>query len=151
MATMNSTHTINIGYFMTTGTWDPGSKTSKLDVNIDPALLQRFLVLAVNNQLSDLANNIDEQDKSQFAIMQADLTQWKNALNDYSETQLIALIRFFTLIEMALPEWAAGAKSPVISINKILKSRGHKLEKDMLLWIKQNSDNRFIPNGSPLL
>ena len=58
---------------------------------------------------------------------------------------------FFTLIEMALPEWAAGAKSPVISINKILKSRGHKLEKDMLLWIKQNSDNRFIPNGSPLL
>jgi len=136
---------------MTTGTWDPGSKTSKLDVNIDPALLQRFLVLAVNNQLSDLANNIDEQDKSQFAIMQADLTQWKNALNDYSETQLIALIRFFTLIEMALPEWAAGAKSPVISINKILKSRGHKLEKEMLLWIKQNSDNRFIPNGAPLL
>ncbi|MEZ7985017.1 MAG: hypothetical protein QMB64_04230, partial [Pseudomonadales bacterium] len=99
----------------------------------------------------DLANNIDEQDKSQFAIMQADLTQWKNALNDYSETQLIALIRFFTLIEMALPEWAAGAKSPVISINKILKSRGHKLEKEMLLWIKQNSDNRFIPNGAPLL
>ena len=136
---------------MTTGTWDPGSKTSKLDVNIDPALLQRFLVLAENNQLSDLANNIDEQDKSQFAIMQADLTQWKNALNDYSETQLIALIRFFTLIEMALPEWAAGAKSPVISINKILKSRGHKLEKEMLLWIKQNSDNRFIPNGAPLL
>ncbi|HAB56369.1 MAG TPA: hypothetical protein DCE61_08455 [Cellvibrionales bacterium] len=136
---------------MTTGTWDPGSKTSKLDVNIDPALLQRFLVLAENNQLSDLANNIDEQDKLQFAIMKADLTQWKNALNDYSETQLIALIRFFTLIEMALPEWAAGAKSPVISINKILKSRGHKLEKDMLLWIKQNSDNRFIPNGSPLL
>ncbi|MDB4453458.1 hypothetical protein N9123_00875 [Pseudomonadales bacterium] len=136
---------------MTTGTWDPGSKTSKLDVNIDLALLQRFLVLAENNQLSDLANNIDEQDKLQFAIMKADLTQWKNALNDYSETQLIALIRFFTLIEMALPEWAAGAKSPVISINKILKSRGHKLEKDMLLWIKQNSDNRFIPNGSPLL
>ncbi|HAW15052.1 MAG TPA: hypothetical protein DCW37_07610 [Cellvibrionales bacterium] len=136
---------------MTTGTWDPGSKTSKLDVNINPALLQRFLVLAENNQLSDLANNIDEQDKLQFAIMKADLTQWKNALNDYSETQLIALIRFFTLIEMALPEWAAGAKSPVISINKILKSRGHKLEKDMLLWIKQNSDNRFIPNGSPLL
>lgn len=136
---------------MTTGTWDPGSKTSKLDVNIDPALLQRFLVLAENNQLSDLANNIDEQDKSQFAIMQADLTQWKNALNDHHETQLIALICFFTLIEMALPEWAAGAKSPVISINKILKSRGHKLEKEMLLWIKQNSDNRFIPNGAPLL
>ena len=103
---------------MTTGTWDPSSKTSKLDVNIDPALLQRFLVLAVNNQLSDLANNIDEQDKSQFAIMQADLTQWKNALNDYNETQLIALIRFFTLIEMALPEWAAGASHRLLALIK---------------------------------
>ena len=136
---------------MTTGTWDPSSKASTLSVSIDSALLQRFLLLAENDQLSDLANNIDEQDRSQFALMQADLTAWKNALTDYNEAQLIALIRFFTLVEMALPEWAAGAKSPVISINKILKSRGHKLDKAMLLWIKQNSDNRFIPNGSPLL
>jgi hypothetical protein len=136
---------------MTTGTWDPSSNTSKLDVSIDEALLQRFLGMAENDQLSNLATLMDEQDKSQFAIMQADLTQWKTALNDYNEAQLIALIRFFTMVEMALPEWAAGAKSPVISINKILKSRGHKLEKEMLLWIKKNSDNRFIPNGSPLL
>ena len=136
---------------MTTGTWDPSSKASTLDVSIDPALLQRFLVLAENDQLSDLEKQIDKPDRSQFSIMQADLTAWKKALNDYSEAQLIALIRFFTLVEMALPEWTAGAKSPVISINKILKSRGHKLDKAMLLWIKQNSDNRFIPNGSPLL
>ncbi|MDG1293452.1 MAG: hypothetical protein P8O99_05025 [Pseudomonadales bacterium] len=136
---------------MSTGTWDPSSNASKLDISIDPALIQRFLLLAENNQLNDLAAQISEQDRSQFGIMQADLAQWKNVLNDYSEAQLIALIRFFTLVEMALPEWAAGAKSPVISINKILKSRGLKLEKEMLLWIKQNSDNRFIPNGSPLL
>jgi len=136
---------------MTTGTWDPSSKASTLDVSIDPALLQRFLVLAENDQLSDLEKQIDKPDRSQYSIMQADLTAWKKALNDYSEAQLIALIRFFTLVEMALPEWTAGAKSPVISINKILKRRGHKLDKAMLLWIKQNSDNRFIPNGSPLL
>ena len=136
---------------MSTGTWDPSSNASKLDISIDPALIQRFLLLAENNQLNDLAAQISEQDRSQFGIMQADLAQWKDALNDYNEAQLIALIRFFTLVEMALPEWAAGAKSPVISINKILKSRGLKLEKEILLWIKQNSDNRFIPNGSPLL
>ena len=136
---------------MSTGTWDPSSNASQLDISIDPALIQRFLLLAENNQLNDLAAQISEQDRSEFGIMQADLAQWKDALNDYNEAQLIALIRFFTLVEMALPEWAAGAKSPVISINKILKSRGLKLEKEILLWIKQNSDNRFIPNGSPLL
>ena len=140
---------------MSTGTWDPSSNTSKLDINIDPAsladLLKRFLALAENNQLGDLMIQMSEQDKSQFAIMQADLALWQNALSDYSEAQLIALIQFFTIVEMALPEWVAGAKSPVISINKILKSRGHKLDREMLMWIKQNSDNRFIPNGSPLL
>ena len=140
---------------MSTGTWDPSSNTSKLDINIDPAsladLLKRFLALAENNQLNDLATQMSEQDKSQFAIMQADLALWQNTLSDYSEAQLIALIQFFTIVEMALPEWVAGAKSPVISINKILKSRGHKLDREMLIWIKQNSDNRFIPNGSPLL
>ena len=140
---------------MSTGTWDPSSNTSKLDINIDPAsladLLKRFLALAENNQLNDLATQMSEQDKSQFAIMQADLALWQNTLSDYSEAQLIALIQFFTIVEMALPEWVAGAKSPVISINKILKSQGHKLDREMLMWIKQNSDNRFIPNGSPLL
>jgi hypothetical protein len=152
MTGSNNEHSNSItGYFMTTGTWDPSSNSSKLDISIDPALIQRFLNLAENDRLSDLASQIDKQDRSQFAIMQADLAQWKIVLNDYSEVQLIALVRFFTLVEMALPEWTAGAKSPVISINKILKSRGHKLEKEMLLWIKKNSDNRFIPNGSPLL
>ena len=140
---------------MSTGTWDPSSNTSKLDINIDPAsladLLKRFLALAENNQLGDLTTQLSEQDKSQFAIMQADFSLWQNTLSDYSEAQLIALIQFFTIVEMALPEWVAGAKSPVISINKILKSRGHKLDREMLIWIKQNSDNRFIPNGSPLL
>ena len=140
---------------MSTGTWDPSSNTSKLVINIDPAsladLLKRFLALAENSQLGDLTTQMSEQDKSQFAIMQADLSLWQNTLSDYSEAQLIALIQFFTIVEMALPEWVAGAKSPVISINKILKSRGHKLDREMLMWIKQNSDNRFIPNGSPLL
>ena len=82
--------------------------------------------------------------------MQADTPSWQTALADHSDEHLIALIRFFTVVEMQLPNWVGGAKSPVISINKVLRSRGQKLDRDMLLWIKANSDNRFIPNGSPL-
>lgn len=137
---------------MTTGTWDPSNNNDgKVNASINPDLIQRFLALAESDQLTDLAPQISAEDQSQFVVMKADLTQWKSVLANYTEEQLIALIRFFTLIEMALPEWAAGASSPVISINKILKSRGHKLDKEMLLWLKENSDNRFIPNGSPLL
>jgi hypothetical protein len=28
-----------------------------------------------------------------------------------------------------------------------LRQRGEKLSRDMLLWIRANTDNRFIPNG----
>ena len=86
----------------------------------------------------------------QYAIMQATPDAWQQALADVSDDDLLALIRFFTVVEMKLPQWEGGAQSPVISINRLLKSRGSKLDREMLLWIKANSDNRFIPNGSPL-
>ncbi len=134
---------------MTTGSWDPDSKKSASNITVDGELLRRLLTIAEGPDLMQLETQMSEQDQKQNAIMQADLTAWQSALGDYSDEQLIALIRFFTLVEMKLGHWVGGAKSPVIYINKILRSRGSKLDKEMLLWIKQHSDNRFIPNGSP--
>ncbi len=62
--------------------------------------------------------------------------------------QLLHLVRFFTLAEMQLSGWEAGAESPVIWIVKTLRRRKSPPSKDLLLWIKANSDNRFIPNGA---
>ena len=135
---------------MTTGSWDPSTQTSSIDVSIDPALLNRFIALVQADAIGDLRSSMSEEDKRQNSLMQADTPSWQTALADHSDEHLIALIRFFTVVEMQLPNWVGGAKSPVISINKLLRSRGQKLDRDMLLWIKANSDNRFIPNGSPL-
>jgi len=133
---------------MTTGAWDPKTKATVQQVAIDAGLLQRLLALAESDQLDDLASTMRADDQRQQAIMQAAQSQWHEALRDYSNEQLLALMRFFTVVEMQLSHWVGGAKSPVIAINALLKQRGVKLDKAMLLWMRENSHNRFIPNGA---
>ena len=135
---------------MSTGYWDPNSKQSDSANAIDAALLQRLLALGEAENIGDLATQMSAQDQHQSAIMHADHSQWQAALADYDEQQLIALIRFFTVVESQLSDWVGGGHSPVISIHRILKQRGGQLDREMLLWIKQNSSNRFLPNGAVL-
>ena len=99
---------------MTTGSWDPDSKKSASNISIDSELLARLLTIAEGPDLMQLETLMSEQDQQQNAIMQADLAAWQSALGDYSDEQLIALIRFFTLVEMKLGHWVGGAKAPVI-------------------------------------
>ena len=70
-------------------------------------------------------------------------------VNSFPDDVIIDLIQFFTLAEMAYPEWGAGEKSPVIYLVKILKSRGVFCV-ELRKWIKNNSDNRYLPYGSVL-
>jgi hypothetical protein len=51
---------------------------------------------------------------------------------------------------MQIPGCSVGAKSPVITLHRMLKQRGAKLGHDDLAWIKEHSDYRFIPNGPVL-
>lgn len=133
---------------MTIESWSPTSNSS--GKTVDTQLLQRFLNIANNNQLDDLNEVLSDEEKQQSGIMHADQAAWEKAVKMLDNDQLIALIRFFTLAEEQLSGWHAGSESPVIAINQVLKSRGHKLDRDLLMWIRQNSTNRFIPNGAIL-
>ena len=62
---------------------------------------------------------------------------------------LIALIRFFTLAEQELPGWEAGSKSPAIACARELRLRG-RYPADLTAWIRDHTDNRFLPYGSLL-
>ena len=135
---------------MITGAWDPDKKTTHQEVVIDAALLDRLLKLALQSSLEDLPNAMSPEDQQCNAIMLAGQSAWDAALKDYTAAELIALIKFFTLAEMQLPSWVGGSQSPVIAITAQLKRRGVKLERELLLWIRKNSNNRFIPNGAIL-
>lgn len=133
---------------MTIGAWTPESGVK--NKQLDQQFLHRCVTIANSEALNRLDETLSEQEKSDASIMHAEQELWNTALADFDNDQLIGLIRFFTIAEMQLSGWQAGSESPVIAINQLLKSRGTKLDKDMLLWIRQNSSNRFIPNGAIL-
>lgn len=131
---------------MTIGSWDP---TTTETFTISNKILEKFAQLANSNQLTDLNDQLSSEEIQQQApIMRLDFQNWQNAVPDSDAQTLIALIRFFTIAEQQLSGWEGLEKSPVIYLNKLLKLRKEPLDKDMLLWIRANSNNRFLPNGA---
>ncbi len=135
---------------MSTETWSPEVKPAK-PTEIQQQWLMQFIQYSENDQLEEIDMLIPGEDQKVVSgLMQLGLDNWQPAVNAYSVEQIIHLIRFFTLAETKLPDCEAGDKSPVISLGKVLKSRGLRIEKDLLLWIRANSNNRFLPHGSIL-
>ena len=132
---------------MNTKIWDPENKKKS---NIDNGLLDQFIQIVRNCEESNIKNHLTDVEKNKFYILRISDDIWLQSLNDFDNADLLDLIKFFTLIEMQLDDWISGENSPVIKINKILKKRGIKLDQQMLLWIKKNSSNRYIPNGKIL-
>ena len=80
--------------------------------------------------------------------MTLDKTHWFDKKEQLSSTEITLLIKFFTLAEMQFTQWTAEEKSPVIWLTKVLRQKGEALDKELLLWIKTHSDNKFLPHGA---
>ena len=135
---------------MSLGSWDPQAEQSTTDFHIDSEVLHFFIGLSEHNQLDQLSTQLSaEQQQLQAKLMQLTKDDWFNVISPFSDEQLEHLICFFTLAEK-LPGWEAGEKSPVIWLGKMLKQRGTGINRDLVLWIKANSSNQYLPHG-PLL
>ena len=132
---------------MTTKVWEPENKKES---TIDNGLLDKFIQIIRNCEAGNIKRYLTDVEKNKFYILRLSDEIWLQSLNDFDNSELLDLIKFFTLVEMQLDDWISGENSPVIKINKILKKRGIKLDHEMLLWIKKNSSNRYIPNGKIL-
>ena len=134
---------------MTIGSWDPNKKTTTANDEVNSELLACFIA-ATKKLPCELNTILPKEQLQQSQIIEASASAWQIAINEFSNKELVLLIQFFTVVEAQLPAWTAGPKSPAILINRELRRRGEKLNKEILLWIKDNTDNRFIPNGSPI-
>jgi hypothetical protein len=136
---------------MTLGSWNPEDGSESLVYSLDPTALAHCAAFAAAGnwtalpawEKATLPNNASQ-------MMKLDSAQWHPLLDNLDDATLLNLVRFFTVAEQQLPHWHGGDKSPVIWIARLLKKRGTPLSRDMVLWIKGNSDNRFLPNG-PIL
>ena len=60
---------------------------------------------------------------------------WTPLIANESDARLVQLAKFFTVAEMRLPGWEAGAHSPVIAIVAELRRR-RAYPKELTAWIK---------------
>lgn len=136
---------------MSLGSWNPEDGTETLAYQVDAGVLARCAAFAAAGHWTTLpAWEKDNLPANACQMMKLDAAQWHKVLEPLDETTLLDLVRFFTVAEQQLPHWHGGDKSPVIWIARHLKKQGKPLTRDMVLWIKGNSDNRFLPNG-PIL
>lgn len=136
---------------MSLGSWNPADGSETLVYRIDRDVLDRCAAFAAHGHWTTLPT-WEKESLPATACQMMKLTgeQWQPTIDHLDEATLLDLVRFFTIAEQQLPHWHGGDKSPVIWISRHLKKRGTPLSREMVLWIKGNSDNRFLPNG-PIL
>jgi hypothetical protein len=132
---------------MSLGTWEPGADATALPVTADDETLARLAGYSRDQQLDRLEELIPVDERQRLAgLMKLDAEAWMAAAASLDEERLLHLIRFFAVAEN-LPGWEAGPGSPVIPLARTLRQRGRRLDKTLLQWLREVSDNRFLPYG----
>ena len=128
---------------MSVGSWqpEPQSLNTLNQEQVNP-LLEKLA--ADNGSLAWVAESVDWVEP----LAKADKKAWTELSASLKATQLIPLIRFFTLVEKE-QNWDLGDKSPVIPLFKQLK-KSEGLDRELVQWVKSHTDNKFLPFG-PLL
>ena len=136
----------------TVDTWDPSQNsdaTNSDDINID--VLLRLAKISFNGQLDNLSEALSSDEISDYRhLMKRHKEDWFKVSADLEQHTLVHLIRFFTLAEAQLTGWEAGSKSPVVWLCRELKKRGAFPDAELIAWIKDNTDNKFLPYGNLL-
>jgi len=138
---------------MTTGVWNPNASSSTQenasDYQLDIDLLKKIINTLNTDDTQSIKNLLSENEiKEHKDIMFLPKETWFTSLENFNNEELITLIHFFTLAEVQFAHWQAEEKSPVIWIAKLLRKRKHIISKDLLVWIKNNNKNKFLPFGA---
>ena len=119
---------------MSIGSWDPAAESAAYHQQIEPHTLDRFIAYSRDDRLQELEQLISGDESQVLAgLMQIEHGAWLEAAENRPEDDLTG--------------WEAGSKSPVIPLAKALRNRGHRLDKTLLQWLREVSDNRFLPYG----
>lgn len=129
---------------MSLGTWQPTPNEQSLELSC--ALLAPLL--DPTNPLPETVEQLGEGPVDTYQQAAAiDSTHWLAFAETLSSEQRVRLIRAYTLLEQ-LPKWQLGNNNPVISLFKVHKRLTGEIDQTLVQWIKDHTDNRFLPFGS---
>lgn len=125
------------------GVWEPNPAKIKPDAHLLKTLLEKPWPDAQSlDQLNDISRGHLQR---WIALPEA---QWQELLDVLTPTELLHLIQLFTLAEQHLANCHAGAQSVVIPAFKRYRTQLGHADSELLRWLRQHSDNRFLPYGS---
>ena len=122
------------------GSWEPD----------EPALadVHRKILDAASKALGEPQLGLSaEQQNSIRQAVRASAESWRDFAQERSSAEITNWIRALTRAEMMLSGFELGARSPVIALIRLLKQRGEYPD-DLTEWVKEHTDNRFLPYGS---
>ena len=125
---------------MTVESWDPSttSLTSR----------HREILNHAATHLDEEPIQLKDEEQAQLRlVMLVDSEAWLSFVELESDSAIETWIKVLTLVERDLNGFEAGARSPVLTLIKVLKSRD-ALPDDLFMWIKSHTQNRFLPYGS---
>ncbi|MEP1472727.1 MAG: hypothetical protein ABJK20_04400 [Halieaceae bacterium] len=132
---------------MSLGSWDPDADAAAQNAAIVPETIDKLVAFSRNEQLGELETLLDASESQTLSgLMKVDHALWQKASEPMSDDDILHLLRFFAVAEN-LPGWEAGADSPVIPLARTLRGRGQRLDKDLLRWLREVSENRYLPYG----
>ncbi len=129
---------------MSVGDWQPEPQPL---AKLDQAQVARLLQLL--NESGDELSWVSAELEWVTPLAKASKAAWNESSSTLEQGDLVNLIRFFTRLEQA-QGWSQGADSPVIPLFKALKKQQGAVDRELVQWVKQNTDNKFLPFG-PLL
>jgi len=133
---------------MSVDSWDPEIAKQAGSYHLDIELIIQIADHSQGTEPCSSKNFFSDSDRQQHSLMMKQSRDaWFDIAAKLSSEQTLALIKFLTLAEMELSDWEAGEHSPVIYLVKYLRQQGTPIERDFLIWIKSNTDNRYLPNG----
>lgn len=132
----------------TVGAWKPAATLGQAHVGaLDEAA--RVVAEGVAPDVGSAALRGVGDDRAEYLreVVHAEPAERQQWLAQFESERLVGWLRILTLAEDALPGCAAGAKSPVIQIARLLRERD-AYPPNLTPWIKTVSKNRFLPYGS---
>ena len=121
------------------GAWEPAPK-------LGPSHAQALDVAAA--EVAEDALRVDDAVAARLRqVFFATADERAGLFDDEPSPRLVGWARALTLAEETIPGCEGSAKSPVIALARLLRSRGD-YPHDLTPWIKRVSSNRFLPYGS---